>query len=71
MTLKPEIPLSKPRDKPGAEEGGSPKAVSQHDLSQQGYKVRFWGMLWKKKIGLLVRHCPFSLNCKISKPFTN
>lgn len=41
MTLKPEIPLSKPRDKPGAEEGGSPKAVSQHDLSQQGYKVRF------------------------------
>lgn len=50
MTLKLEIPILKPTDKPGAEEGGLPKAVSQHDLSQQGYKGRSWGMLWKKTL---------------------
>lgn len=74
MTLRLEIPILKPRDKPGAEEGGSPRSVSQHDLyckfqAGQGYKVRSWGILWKRPWP--ARHCPFSFNCKISKHFTN
>lgn len=51
MTLKLEIPILKPRDKTGAEVGGSPKAVSQHDLTQWGLQSEILGDAVEKNIG--------------------